>query len=179
MRHHSNIIMPEKLQKISRHRLQAALFYWLWLPGLVLGTGLAIDHLIGLRPWGHGPLVTGGILLILVTGIALISWSEHDLSRLGHGSPSPAQPTRRLVVSGSYHLCRHPMFLGYDLAALAISLLSGSRATPLISFPLMLLWQIRFLRREERILAQRFRQDYPDYQAKTPFLIPLLSASRR
>lgn len=171
--------MPEKRQKISKHRLRAALFYWLWLPGLVLSTGLTIDHLLGLRPWAHGPLDSGGILLILATGIALISWSERDLSRLGHGSPSPAQPTRRLVVSGSYRLCRHPMFLGYDLAAVAVSLLSGSRATALITFPLMLLWQIRFLRHEERILAQRFRQDYPAYRAKTPFLIPLLPTSRR
>jgi len=166
--------MSEKQQKIARHRLRAALLYWLWLPGLVLGSGLAIDHWLGLRPWAHDPLVTGGIILILATGIALITWSERDLSRLGNGSPSPALPTRRLVVGGSYRLCRHPMSLGYDLAALAVILLSGSKATPLVSFPLMLLWQIRLLQREERILAQRFRQDYPAYRTKTPFLIPLL-----
>jgi len=158
---------------ITRHRLSAALLYWLWLPAMVISSGLAIDLLASqtrLTP-GLGTLIGGGLLL--TTGLGMIVWSSRDLARLGQGTPSPARPCRKLVTTGSYGFCRHPMFLGYDLAALAVLLFIGSPAALLISYPAMLAWQIRFLRREEQLLARRFAGEYPAYRTKVPFLIPL------
>jgi protein-S-isoprenylcysteine O-methyltransferase Ste14 len=71
------------------------------------------------------------------------------------------------------------MSLGYNLVGGAVVLLMASPAMIMLSYPLLLIWQGRFLRQEEKILARRFRQDYPTYQAKTPFLIPLPPLSRR
>lgn len=166
-------------QKIFRHRLQSALFYWLWLPGLVIFSGLVLDSWLGLQRHRHGALAIGLAILVLASGLALIAWSERDLKHVGHGSPSPAQPTRRLVTSGSYRLCRHPMFLGYNLAGLAVIFLTGSPAMILVSFPLMLIWQVPFLRKEEQILARRFSEEYARYRSTTPFLIPFLPSSCR
>lgn len=164
-------------QKIFRQRLHAALFYWLWLPGLVVSSGLLLDHWLILPRWRHGCLSISAALLALTLGLALIAWSEHDLKELGQGTSSPAQPARHLVTRGSYRLCRHPMFLGYDLAAAATVFLTGSAAMIVVSLPLMLLWQIRFLRREEHLLARRFGEEYARYRAKTPFLIPFPPSS--
>ena len=166
-------------QKIFLLRCQSALFYWLWLPGVVIGSGLALDAWLDLGRWPHGILAISAALLVLATGLALIAWSERDLKHLGQGTPSPAQPTRQLVTSGSFHLCRHPMFLGYNLAGLAVIFLTGSPAMLTVSFPMMLLWQVPFLRKEEKILARRFSAEYVDYQAKTPFLIPFLPPNHR
>ncbi len=166
-------------QKIFRHRLQAALLFWLWLPGLVIGSGLLLDRMLNLPRWPHGPVSLGAALCLLVVGLALIGKSDRDLARLGHGTPSPAAPCHQLVTGGSYRLCRHPMFLGYDLAALAIVFFTGSPAMILVSYPLLLAWQIRFLNKEEHILALRFGEEYQTYRAAVPFLIPLPSRRPR
>ena len=166
-------------KKLFRHRLKSALLYWLGLPGLVMGSGWALDIVFGLRHWQHGILAIGAALIVLACGIALISWSEHDLRHRGLGTSSPVMPTRQLVTGGSYGLCRHPMFLGYDLAAGAIVFITGSPATIMVSFPIMLIWQIRFLFTEEWILTSRFGDEYLTYRNKTSFLIPFLPSGQR
>jgi len=159
---------------LRRHRLRAALFYWFWLPGLVIGSGLLLDWLLGLAPWQHGPLAMAAALPLLALGVGLIVRTERDLARLGGGTPSPLEPSRRLVTVGAFGLCRHPMSLGYDLTALAIVFFTGSPSMILVSYPLLLLWQVRFLWQEEERLARRFRETYPAYRAQVPFLIPRL-----
>ena len=64
------------------------------------------------------------------------------------------------------------MFLGYDCAALAVVLLCRSPAMLLVSYPAMIVWQVLFLRREERVLVKRFRDEYPMYKRRVPFLWP-------
>lgn len=164
-------------QKIFRHRLRAALLYWLWLPGLVVSSGLLLDRWLGLQRLQHGVIANSAAITVMALGLALIAWSDHDLKDLGQGTPSPAQPTRLLVTGGSYRLCRHPMFLGYDLAAAATVFLTGSSAMIVVSLPLMLLWQFRFLRQEEHILGRRFGKQYASYRAKVPFFIPFPPSS--
>lgn len=166
-------------QKIFRHHLRASLTYWLWLPGLVIGSGLLMDRGLGLSRRQHGPLALAGAIALLILGLILISRSERDLARLGHGTPNPADPCHQLVTEGSYHLCRHPMSLGYDLTALAIVFSTGSWAMILVSYPLLLVWQVRFLKKEEHILALRFGEGYRIYRSEVPFLIPLPSLKPR
>lgn len=168
-----------RIAKKYQQGFRAKLFYWLWLPGLVLGSGQIIDVVANLPRWHFGPLVLAPALVTLVGGLGLIYWSEADLQRRGHGTASPAKPARLLVTTGSYGLCRHPMFLGYDLAAGAIVFMTGSPATIVVSFPIFLVWQVRFLRREEAILVSRFAEDYGRYRQRVPFLFPLLPPRQR
>lgn len=167
------------LPHLLPHRLRAILFYWLWLPGLVLGSGQLVDAVGGLRRLHPSPFLITTAQAIFALGLGLICLADYDLRHRGLGTASPAMPTRRLVTAGSYRLCRHPMFLGYDLAAFAIIFMTGSMATIVVSFPIFLLWQGRFLHREELLLASRFGEDYHRYRHKVPLLIPFLPPRRR
>jgi len=170
--------MPLLHPDIQRRQLQAAVLYWVVLPVAVLGGGLFIDRIAGFsriaRPL---PVVLG--LAGLAFGLVLIWRSTHDLSGRGGGTPSPFRPAHHLVTSGIYRLCRHPMWLGYDLAALGVILLVGSPAALGITWPVMIFFSIRFLRKEERILLLRFKTAYAAYQNDVPLLLPWPRPRRR
>ena len=79
---------------------------------------------------------------------------------LARVTPNPRRPPLILVRQGVYALCRHPMFFGYDLAGLGAVLLSRFPASLLISLPIFYIWQILFLRKEERYLTRRFKGEF-------------------
>jgi protein-S-isoprenylcysteine O-methyltransferase Ste14 len=159
--------------KIWLKQLRAALVYWLLVPSAVTLSGLAVDTLFGFpRAPAAGVALTSGALTLLAAGTWLISKATGDLKQYGKGTPSPFRPPKILVTISSYRWCRHPMFLGYDLAALGVILLCRSWSMLLLSFPLMLVWQLRFLKNEEYLLSRRFRKDYADYIKQVPLLLP-------
>jgi len=139
-----------------------------------LGTGLVLDRLLGLQRLPNAPWLIAVSLVLLSAGLGLVCWSTNDLHRFGAGTPSPLRPAKRLIMEGSYRLCRHPMFLGYDLMLLAATLLLRSPTALVVSYPLFLAWSLLVLRAEERILVLRFKEDYRRYQQQVPFLLPHL-----
>lgn len=157
---------------ILRYQLRDACLYWLVIPGLVLGSGWLLDQLL------HWPLLTGNILLVaggvvlMAVGGVFISAATREFSRIGQGTPNPRRPPLILVRQGVYGLCRHPMFFGYDLAALGVVLLCRLPAALLFSLPVFLVWQVWFLRKEERYLARRFKEEFAEYRRQVPFLLP-------
>lgn len=156
---------------LRRGRIRAALIYWLLIPAAVIGSGLLGD--LALPVWHSGGALRGAGLVLVGAGCLLVQKSTNDLARYGEGTPAPQDPARRLVTSGSYAWCRHPMFLGYDLAAWGVGLLFLSPGMLMMSLPVMLLWQLWFLRREERFLARRFPDQWTEYRRQVPLLLPL------
>ena len=171
--------MPLFHRDILRHQVQATLLYWGILPLLVLAPGLALDHLLGLPHLQFSIIRFVLSAVCLFIGLGFVICSTRDLQRFGDGTPNPFRPAKRLVCKGSYGLCRHPMFFGYDLVLLGIFLLTGSLGTLMVTYPLFLLWSVLHLRNEERILMSRFRQSYPSYRQEVPFLVPRLRYRRR
>lgn len=171
--------MPLFHRDIYRQQVQATLLYWGVLPLLVLAPGLALDHILGLPhlPFSIFRFILSAVCLII--GLGFVISSTRDLQRFGDGTPSPFRPAKRLVSRGSYGLCRHPMFFGYDLVLLGIFLQTGSLGTLMATYPLFLLCSVLHLRKEERILMSRFRQSYPSYRQHVPFLVPGLRRRRR
>jgi len=166
--------MPLFHPDIWRQQVKATLFFYGLLPLLVFAPGLVIDHALALgRLPASVPLMAAAVSL-LVCGLGWITWATSDLQKRGNGTPSPLRPAKCLISEGSYRLCRHPMFLGYDLVLLGIILLIRSPGSLLVTFPLFLLWTVRWLRREERILVSRFHAAYTLYQQEVPFLLPRL-----
>lgn len=164
--------MPLFHRDILRHQVKAVLFYWGWLPTLVLGTGLLLDWLLKLDTLPFPILLWPASAALSSIGILFISWSTKDLERYGDGTPSPMKPARRLITQGSYNLCRHPMFFGYNLLMLGAVLALRSPAALFGCYPLYLFWSVRFLRTEEQNLLLRFKDSFQQYQQQVPFLIP-------
>lgn len=164
---------------IIGYQLRDAAIYWLAVPVAVMASGRAIDLLFALPTLsGHGA-VSAGAAVLLAGGLALIRQAMNDLALHGRGTVNQRRPPKALVRSGVYSLCRHPMFLGYDLAGLGIILFCRSCGMLLVGYPALIIIQTLFLRREERYLARRFQQDFTAYQRHVPFLIPRISSCWR
>ncbi|MFO0753236.1 MAG: isoprenylcysteine carboxylmethyltransferase family protein [Thermodesulfovibrionales bacterium] len=164
--------MPPDPKKLRRAQIRDAFVYWVSIPGAVLLGGIVLDRLLHLSPFRKEWTITGMALLLILSGVWLITVAMKDLARYGEGTPNPLAPPRKLVTQGSYRLCRHPLFFGYDAAALGIVLLLHSPGTLCIAYPLFLLLQVRFLKKEEAHLARRFPQEFPAYKERVPFLFP-------
>jgi protein-S-isoprenylcysteine O-methyltransferase Ste14 len=163
---------------LRRAQINDALKYWIVIPFGVIAGGFVLDRLTHAPKIPvHWPTVSLAAVL-LVAGMFLIRAAINDLSILGHGTPNPNFAPRQLVTSGVYALCRHPMFLGYDLAALGVVLLCASPGMLLGAYPLFLLFQVRFLKNEERMLLRRFEKDFDEYRRRIPFLLPIRSWRR-
>lgn len=156
---------------IIRYQVRDAVIYWLLIPAVVILTGKGIDMFFGLPELPLTRTLVTTAVLLLAFGLILIWRSMHDFDRAG-GTPNPLRPPKRLVTRGSYGLCRHPMFLGYDMCALGVVLLLGSPGMITISFPLFIFLEIVYLRKEEHILRLKFKESYDRYRQRTSFLLP-------
>ena len=111
---------------------------------------------------------------LISLGLFLTAWSGLVQLRVGEGTPVPAIPTRRLVTSGPYALCRNPMLLGSTVYYLGIGFLLNSISTMML-VALFLATSVVYIKLvEERELEERFGREYVEYKRRTPFLIPSL-----
>ena len=148
------------------------MIYWFGIPAAVISSGLLLDSLLAIAAMPPSPWLTAIAALLLAGGAGVIRQAIGDFARYGHGTPNPRRPPTVLVNKGIYQHCRHPMFFGYDLAALGLVCLFRSPAMLCCSFPLFLFLQVRYLKKEEQYLRRRYGVAYTDYQRKVPFLVP-------
>jgi protein-S-isoprenylcysteine O-methyltransferase Ste14 len=122
--------------------------------------------------FGLANLLVGGIMLL--SGLFFAWWSIGMQLFKANGTPLPMIPTQKLLVSGPFRYCRNPMTFGTICAYGGVALAVGSLAS-LFTVALFGGLLIVYLKRiEEHELAARFGQDYLNYKAKTPFMIPRL-----
>jgi len=165
-------------KRIWKAQIKDALVYWVYIPaGVILG-GKVVDRIFNFPvfTWHFFFAVSGFVSLIL--GLLFIQRSMKDLALYGDGTPNPLAPPKRLVTEGSYRLCRHPMFFGYNLAALGVALFMRSPGMLFLSYPVFIFFEISFLRKEERKLERRFPQAFQAYREGTPFLVPFVFRKR-
>lgn len=143
---------------------------------------LAPGAVAGLVPWlltgwraesAWWPIRIVGAALILVA-VPVLLHSFLRFVRDGHGTPIPAAPPRRLVVTGLYRYVRNPMYVAVNAAIVGQAMLLGR---------LDLLWyavaviavNLGFVHLyEERELRRRFGQDYDRYRQAVPAWWPRL-----
>ncbi len=126
----------------------------------------------GLAPSVALPLSVAGFL-VMVAGGAFILWARSTMGA-SHNISSVAGvelfADHRLVTSGPFAIVRHPMYLGFAVAALG-------------SLALYRTWAIAFVavhglifvfraRREEEALAARFGADWAAYSRRVPAVVP-------
>jgi protein-S-isoprenylcysteine O-methyltransferase Ste14 len=131
-----------------------------------------LDALLHLPSYFFGLVnfIVGGIMLL--SGLFFAWWSIGMQLFKANGTPLPMIPTQKLLISGPFRYCRNPMTFGTICAYGGVGVAVGSVAS-LFTVALFGGLLILYLKRiEEHELAVRFGQDYLDYKAKTPFMIP-------
>ena len=104
-------------------------------------------------------------MLFVFLGISLAVWAVRLFS-LADTPIRPFEETRRLVLSGPYRFTRNPMYLGMVAVLTGVGLLLGS-LSPFIVVPLFIfLIQRYFIQHEERILSNRFGDEYRKFAAR-------------
>lgn len=78
-------------------------------------------------------------------------------------NPKPWKPTTALVIEGPYRYTRNPMYVGFTLLYIGITLWMNS-AWPLLALLVVLpLMQFGVIRREEKYLERKFGAAYRKY----------------
>ena len=136
------------------------IFLAVWiLDSFVLGFSTFLAESI---PWFvRFPL--GAILLIFTFFL------ERSGLRTVFGKP---QETPHVITSGAFSLVRHPIYLGAILGYAGMICMTLSLASAVIFF-IIVPFYTYISRYEEKLLTQRFGDEYRDYMKKIPMLFPV------
>ena len=104
----------------------------------------------------------GAILLIFTFFL------ERSGLRTVFGKP---QETPHVITNGAFSLVRHPIYLGAILGYAGMICMTLSLASAAI-FIVIVAFYCYISRYEEKLLTQRFGDDYRDYMKKVPMLFP-------
>jgi protein-S-isoprenylcysteine O-methyltransferase Ste14 len=140
-------------------------------PALMIGIAKLLTGWITFSlPRGIEGLVSA---LCLGYGLFWIVWATLAQWRRGHGTPAPIAPTRKLVITGPYTYCRNPIQFGAMFYNAGLGILFGTIVTGLAVFILVGIAGTLYHKLvEEKELEERFGEEYEEYKAQVPFLIP-------
>lgn len=119
----------------------------------------------------HNPRLEGVGLAVFLLGLALAIWARLYLGR-NWGMPMSEKADPELVTTGPYRTIRHPIYSGIILAMVGTTI-----AVSLYWLIAVLLLGGYFLYSavmEERYMAQRLPDAYPEYKRSTKMLIPFI-----
>lgn len=138
---------------------------FVFVAGFLLG--FALDRWVWPFRFGDGarPVFVPGGWLLIVVGLGLMLWAMATFRR-ARTSLLPFRPASAMVTSGPYRFTRNPMYVGFTLLYLGLSLLMGL-AWPLVMLPLVLVaLTVLVIRREERYLEDAFGGEYGAYRSR-------------
>jgi protein-S-isoprenylcysteine O-methyltransferase Ste14 len=147
------------------------------VPAIILIAGQGPNVGWGLEGLAAVVPVLLGVVLI-TTGVALWAWTVQLFARIGQGTLTAWDATRRLVVAGPYRYVRNPMITA------VLGVLLGE--TALFASPALLIWcaaflainWIYFVMYEEPGLERRFGEEYRLYKLTCPAGYPAAPLGR-
>lgn len=149
-------------------RLLLAVIY----ASVALAGWLSIRGVWPFPPALRAPLFLGGCTAMAL-GIALRLWSVRTLARF-FTIQVAIRDGHRLIRTGPYRLLRHPSYTGSLMTFLGFGCALGSGAALLAAGVPVTLAFLRRIRVEERVLADAFPAEYPDYARATWRLLPFV-----
>jgi len=110
-------------------------------------------------------------VILCVGGTVLLVWARQKLDRNWSQTVS-AKEGHELVTSGPYRCIRHPMYAGGLVAAIGSAIVCGGAwIFLLILLSALFLWRVGA---EDKLMAQQFPNEYPEYRRRTKKLIPFV-----
>ena len=117
------------------------------------------------------PVRVLGVLLIL-GGLLVVLDCFRRFVIEGLGTPAPSAPPAVLVVRGAYRVVRNPMYVATATIIVGEGLVLGQPILLIGAalYVIALACLVRFY--EERVMRERFGEEYDDYRARVPAWIP-------
>lgn len=115
-------------------------------------------------------------LAIYLIGLLFTLWARQTLARFWGISTSTnvkLLDDHQLIQTGPYAFVRHPMYFGWWVAMLGLTMIYPVWAVFLL-FLFSLISFVGRAHREETALAERFGNAWTGYKKKTKFIIPLI-----
>jgi protein-S-isoprenylcysteine O-methyltransferase Ste14 len=152
-----------------------------------LGTNLVLlDFIMGgtLPTWVLGlfylPIATANgvaTAVLMVISVALYEWARHTIWRRGFGIAFHDQVPEEVCTEGPYRWVRHPLYVSYLVAYLAVLVALPHWLTATVFVANIALFVLA-ARNDERILADSaLAADYAVYRERTGMFLPRLSRS--
>jgi protein-S-isoprenylcysteine O-methyltransferase Ste14 len=101
--------------------------------------------------------------MIIQTGILLIIFGWRQIHRA----------KSQLVTVGIYRHVRHPQYLGFLLITFGMNVLWITIST-LLLWPILVILYYRLAKEEDKIMEERFGEEYQKYKRAVPMFIPRL-----
>ncbi len=130
---------------------------------------LPIFHFLNFAP--VNAIVSSVGLILCVTGMTLLVWARQHLGR-NWSQTVAVKKDHQLVTSGPYRYIRHPMYAGGFIACIGSAIVCGGVwIFLLVILGSLFLWRVGA---EDKLMAQKFPNEYPDYKKRTKALIPFI-----
>lgn len=158
--------------------LSLAPIFLVGLPYLFLYLGKKLDQWLDWPPILPEPtnLILGPLLIL--PSLLFAVWSIYSQFTIGRGTPVPLMATQKLIIQPPYTYCRNPMALGAMGMYLGAGILFRSIGAVIVVLLFAGLLLVYIKRTEEKEMETRFGQEYLDYKARTPFLVPLFRSRK-
>lgn len=148
--------------------------YWFLGPlavffGLVLFPLLSVyaSNVLHISSFYFPVLFLLGIVFVCI-GIVLWLYCVSRFLVLGHGTPVPTKPPKKLVVTGIYHRTRNPIYVAFVLILFGEFLILG-RIVDVIPLLFTIMFMHAYVVRiEEPVLKKRFGKNYEEYCKRVP-----------
>ena len=101
---------------------------------------------------------------LLFTGIGIFIQGWREVYR--------ARKEDRLMTNGLYRFVRHPQYAGLFIALFGEGIVHWPTLFSVLLFPLIVLAYVRLARKEERLMIDRFGEQYRAYQSRVPMFVP-------
>ncbi len=155
-------------QDTQRHLLQSFGLMFAIIAAFLL-PGLPIFRFLNFAP--VNPVISSIGVIVCSAGMAIFVSARQHLGKNWSQAVS-AKEGHELVTSGPYRFVRHPMYFGGLVAVIGSAIVCGGAWIFLILFlGAIFLWRVGA---EDRLMAQQFPDEFPDYKKRTKALIPFV-----
>ncbi len=134
----------------------------MYLAALV--TGIVLNSLWAMSPLPGSWRYILGSLLIGVAGL-LITPVLRRFRRAGTPFSDFRKPASVLITDGPYRFSRNPSYVSLTLLYLGVGIILNNGWIWLLVVPVLLVMDLRVVRKEERHLETQFGEDYLRYKA--------------
>ncbi len=149
---------------------------WARFAGIRVAVILVVLLLVHDRVIGHAndirsPWLQGVGLAVFVSGLGLAIWARVYLGQ-NWGMPMTEKVDPDLVTTGPYHRVRHPIYSGIIVAVVGTTI--AVSLYWLVALVLIGVYFVYSAVMEERYMATKFPDSYPQYKRSTKMLIPFI-----